>query len=84
MIRIGDFSRLSRVSIKALCFYDEIGLLAPVWVDRFTGYRFYEQSQLPRLHHILALKDLGFSLDEIRQLLLGDLSADRMREVLKF
>lgn len=41
MIRIGDFSKLSRVSIKALRFYDEMGLLPPISVDRFTGYRFY-------------------------------------------
>ena len=47
MIRIGDFSKLSRVSIKALRFYDETGLLKPVSVDRFTGYRFYEYNQLP-------------------------------------
>ncbi len=42
MIRIGDFSRLSRVSVKALRFYDEKGLLKPVQVDPSTGYRYYE------------------------------------------
>ena len=42
MIRIGDFSKLSRVSVKTLCFYDEMGLLKPVEADRFTGYRYYE------------------------------------------
>ncbi len=83
MIRIGDFSKLSRVSIKALRFYDEMGLLKPVSVDRFTGYRFYEYDQLPRLHRILALKNLGFSLEEIGQLLAGDLSAEQMRGMLK-
>lgn len=67
MIRIGDFSKLSRVSIKALRFYDEMGLLKPISVDRFSGYRFYEYNQLPRLHRILALKDLGFSLEEDEQ-----------------
>ena len=50
MIRIGDFSKLSRVSIKTLHFYDEMGLLKPVEVDRFTGYRYYEFDQLPRLY----------------------------------
>jgi DNA-binding transcriptional MerR regulator len=83
MIRIGDFSKLSRVSIKTLRFYDETGLLKPISVDRLTGYRFYEYNQLPRLHRILALKDLGFSLDEIGQLLTGDLSAEQMRGMLK-
>src|SRR5574341_471599 len=83
MIRIGDFSKLSRVSVKTLRYYDEMGLLKPVEVDRFTGYRYYEFDQLPRLHRILALKDLGFSLEEIGCLLEGDLSAEQMRGMLK-
>ena len=83
MIRIGDFSKLSRVSVKTLRFYDEMGLLKPIEVDRFTGYRYYEFDQLPRLHRILALKDLGFSLEEIGYLLEEDLSAEQMRGMLK-
>ena len=55
MIRIGDFSKLSRVSVKTLRYYDEMGLLKPVEVDPFTGYRFYLFSQLTVLHRILAL-----------------------------
>ena len=83
MIRIGDFSKLSRVSIKTLRFYDEMELLKPVEVDRFTGYRYYEFDQLARLYRILALKDLGFSLEEIGHLLEGNLSAEQMRGILK-
>lgn len=83
MIRIGDFSKLSHVSVKTLRFYDEMGLLKPVEVDPFTGYRYYEFDQLPRLYRILALKDLGFSLEEIGRLLEGDLSAEQMRGMLK-
>lgn len=83
MIRIGDFSKLSRVSVKTLRFYDEMGLLKPVEVDRFTGYRYYEFDQLPRLYRILALKDLGFSLEEIGRLLADDLSTEQMRGMLK-
>ena len=83
MIRIGDFSKLSRVSIKALRLYDEMGLLRPVDVDRFTGYRYYEFDQLPRLYRILALKDLGFSLEEIGRLLEGELSVEQMRGMLR-
>ena len=82
MIRIGDFSKLSRVTIKALRFYDEQGLLKPVEVDRFNGYRYYEFHQLPRLHRILALKDLGFSLEEISRLLESELSAPQLRGML--
>ena len=58
MIRIGDFSKLSQVSIKTLRYYDEMGLFKPSNVDRFTGYRYYSASQLPRLNRILAPKDL--------------------------
>jgi DNA-binding transcriptional MerR regulator len=83
MIRIGDFSKLSRVSIKALRLYDEMGLLKPVDVDRFTGYRYYEFDQLPRLYRILALKDLGFSLEEISRLLEGEVTVEQMRGMLR-
>lgn len=82
MIRIGDFSKLSRVSVKTLRFYDEMGLLKPVEVDRFTGYRYYDYDQLLHLHRILALRDLGFSLEEIGRLLRDGLSAGQMRGML--
>ena len=82
MIRIGDFSKLSRVSVKTLRFYDEMGLLKPVEVDRFTGYRYYEFDQLPRLYRILALKDLGFSLEEIgRRQMPPALGPDRLERL---
>jgi DNA-binding transcriptional MerR regulator len=65
MLRIGEFSRLSGVSIKALRYYDEIGLLSPARIDAVSGYRQYDSAQLTIAHHIVALKDLGFSLAEI-------------------
>jgi DNA-binding transcriptional MerR regulator len=83
MIRIGDFSKLSRVPVKTLRYYDEVGLLKPVEVDRFTGYRLYEYSQLSTLNRILALKDLGFSLEEIGRFLDDDLSVEQLRGMLK-
>ena len=82
MFRIGDFSRLSRVTVKTLRYYDEIGLLRPAHVDQFTNYRYYSAEQLPRLNRILALKDLGFSLDEIAHLLDENVSAEEMRGML--
>jgi DNA-binding transcriptional MerR regulator len=66
MLKIGDFSRLVRVTIKTLRHYDAVGLLRPDRVDAATGYRYYSAMQVPRLQWIVALKDLGFSLDEIR------------------
>lgn len=83
MLKIGDFSKLSQVSIKALRLYNEIGLLKPISVDRFTGYRFYSASQLPRLNRILAFKDLGFSLEQISQLLNEEISPEQMRGMLR-
>jgi len=61
MFRIGEFSRLAQVTVKALRLYDELGLLAPTHVDRQTGYRSYAADQLPRLQRIVALKDRGWT-----------------------
>jgi DNA-binding transcriptional MerR regulator/effector-binding domain-containing protein len=72
MFRIGDFSRLARVTIKTLHHYDEAGLLQPSHVDRQSGYRYYTAAQLQPLQRILLLKDLGFSLEQIRELLHAD------------
>ena len=83
MFRIGEFSRLSQVSVKTLRYYDEVGLLKPRRVDRFTGYRYYSAAQLPRLNRILAFKDLGFSLEQIVQLLDEDLPASQLRGMLR-
>jgi DNA-binding transcriptional MerR regulator len=83
MFRIGDFSSLCQVSIKALRFYDEVGLLKPTFVDGVTGYRYYSANLLPRLKHILVFKELGFSLDEIALLLRQDLNPDQVREALR-
>ena len=65
MYRIGVFSKMNKITIKTLRHYDEIGLFKPVYIDDTTGYRYYSSSQLPKLHKILALKSLGFSLSEI-------------------
>ena len=63
--------------------YDDLGLLKPARVDPFTNYRYYSANQLPRLHRILALKDLGFSLEQIGVMLDGELSAEQLRGMLK-
>ena len=69
MLKIGDFSKLSRVSIRMLRHYDEIGLLKPAEIDRFTDYRYYREDQLPTMCRITALKDMGFSLADIVKIL---------------
>ena len=81
MFKIGDFSRLSFVTVKALRYYDEIGLLKAVRVDRFTGYRYYSADQLPRLNYIVALKEMGLSLQEVTTLVNHDLTPAQMRDI---
>lgn len=69
MLKIGEFSKLSRVSVRMLRYYNDIGLLIPAEIDRFTDYRYYSEEQLPIVCRITALKDMGFSLAEIRDIL---------------
>jgi len=82
MFQIGEFSTIARVSGRLLRYYDEIGLLRPARIDPESGYRFYSTEQLPRLNRILALKELGLTLDEISRLLEDDLPLDEMRRML--
>jgi DNA-binding transcriptional MerR regulator len=83
MFKIRDFARLSQVSVRTLHYYDQLGLLKPVRVDPFTGYRYYGAEQLPRLNRILALKDLGLSLEQIAHLLRTELPPAQLRELLR-
>lgn len=82
MIKIGNFSKLTQVSIRSLRHYDKLGLLNPVHVDRFSGHRFYSLDQLPRLNRIIALKDMGLSLKEITDLVNTGISADDLQYML--
>jgi DNA-binding transcriptional MerR regulator len=82
MFRIGEFAQIAQVSGRQLRYYDQLGLLTPARIDGDTGYRYYSASQLPRLNAILALKDLGLTLEEIGPLLAGDLPAAEMRGML--
>ncbi|MBC8170493.1 MAG: MerR family transcriptional regulator, partial [Anaerolineae bacterium] len=82
MFRIGLFARLCQVSTSALRYYDEIGLLKPDYIDQFTGYRYYTGEQVARLNRIMALKDLGFALDDIWQMVHTELPAAQMKQML--
>jgi effector-binding domain-containing protein len=83
MIKIGEFSKLSQVSIKTLRYYDEMNLLKPIEVEKSNGYRYYSASQLPRLYRILALKDLGLSLEQVAQVLNEGVSPEQLRGMLR-
>ena len=81
-MKIGDFSQLGQVSVRTLHHYGDRGLLKPAEIDDWTGYRFYSVEQLPRLNRILALKDLGFSLNQIGLLVDDDVPAEQLRGML--
>lgn len=82
MLKIGDFSKLSMVSVRMLRFYDENGLLAPVKVDKFTGYRYYSVKQLGEISRIRLLQKMGVSLNEIKTLKDCGFSKKEMLDVL--
>ena len=84
MLKIGEFSRLSQVTIKTLHHYDELGLIKPAHIDPVTNYRFYTVEQLPRIHRIMALKEMGLSLEQIGLMLEKELSTEEMRGMLRF
>lgn len=77
MFRIGEFSKLSRTTVKTLRYYDEIGLLKPEATDPWSGYRLYTTDQLFQLHRIQSLRQAGLSVDETRMILDGN-SADEI------
>jgi DNA-binding transcriptional MerR regulator len=83
MFKIGEFSKLVQVPVATLRYYDQMGLLKPLKVDKFTGYRYYSASQLARLHRVLALKGLGFSLEQIGVVLDEGLTPEQMRGMLR-
>ena len=82
MFRIGEFSQIARVSGRLLRYYDSIGLLRPQRIDPETGYRYYSAGQLERLNRILALKELGLSLDQVARMLDDKISAAEIRGML--
>ncbi len=83
MFRIGEFSQIARVTIDTLRHYDELGLLKPAKVDPFTGYRYYSARQLMALNRILALKEVGLSLEEIARILQEKLTVEQLRGMLR-
>ena len=87
MYRIGQFSQLAKVTVKALRYYDDVGLLKPAHVDQWTGYRFYGTEQLLPLQRIVALRQAGLTIEEISAVLSGQDGAAvlaRRRQELKW
>ncbi|MFN8099898.1 MAG: MerR family transcriptional regulator [Dermatophilaceae bacterium] len=83
MLSIGEFARLAGVSVRMLRHYDRLGLLTPARVDAFTGYRRYAADQLERADRLVALKDLGFTLEQVGRILDDQLDARQWRSLLE-
>jgi DNA-binding transcriptional MerR regulator len=83
MFIIGDFARHGRVSVRMLRHYDATGLLRPAHVDPASGYRYYSAAQLARLNRIIALKDLGFTLQQVRDIVDEKVGAEELRGMLR-
>ena len=77
MEKIGDFSRRCEVTIKTLRHYDKLGLLVPDYIDQFTGYRYYGPGKVAEMRRVTELKNIGFTLEEIKKFLLSDADADK-------
>jgi DNA-binding transcriptional MerR regulator len=82
MFLTGEFSRIAQVSKRLLRYYDRIGLFQPAHVDPQTGYRYYSARQLPQLNRILALKELGLSLDQIGRMVADEVGDEEIRGML--
>ncbi|CUP26410.1 MerR family transcriptional regulator [Clostridium disporicum] len=69
MFSIGVFSKINKVTTKTLRYYEDVGLLKPGYVDEVTKYRYYTTEQLPKLHEIITLKQMGLSINEIKKVI---------------
>lgn len=83
MYKIGDFSKMSKVTIKTLRYYEKEGLLKPYFVDYNNGYRYYEGYQLIDLSKIISLRQIGFSIEEIKKIIKDDTDINNMLKVKK-
>lgn len=83
MTKIGDFSRLSNISVRMLRYYDEINLLKPITIDSSTGYRYYNADQLDVINQISRYKELGISLARIKEILENNDDLDFIKKYMK-
>ncbi|MGN0593249.1 MAG: MerR family transcriptional regulator [Ruminococcus sp.] len=80
MYSIGVFSKLTKTTIATLRFYDKIDLLKPAYIDKKTGYRYYLSSQLTTLQKILSLRQIGMSIEQIKEMICMDNERSQLEE----
>jgi DNA-binding transcriptional MerR regulator len=83
LLKIGEFSQLSQVTVKTLHHYSDLGLFMPAHIDPHNNYRYYNIDQLPTIHRIMALKEIGLSLEQIKKMLNEGLSTEEIRGMLR-
>ncbi|MDD6879126.1 MAG: MerR family transcriptional regulator [bacterium] len=83
MFKIGDFSKMSKVTIKALRYYEKEGLIKPIYIENSNGYRYYESNQLLDISRIISLKQVGLSIDEIKRIIIKKESLDNILKLKK-
>lgn len=82
MFKIGDFSKLTRVSVRMLRYYDEVGLFKPAKIDDFTGYRYYSSKQISDINLIVSLRDMSFNVADIA-VFMKEKSDEKLESILK-
>ena len=78
LLRIGEVAAFFNVSVKAIRIYEKKGIIKPAKVDAYTGYRYYTVEQVQQLNALVELKALGFSLDEIKEIMVGGMTNEKL------
>lgn len=83
LLKIGEVAEFFQISVKAVRIYEKKGIIVPAWVDPESGYRYYTADQLHQLSALLELKALGFSLDEIKDVMVGESSKEALYKAMQ-
>ena len=83
LLKIGEVADFFRISVKAVRIYEKKGIIAPAYIDPESGYRYYTPDQLHQLAALLELKALGFSLDEIKHVMVGESSKEALYKAMQ-
>ena len=83
LLKIGEVADFFQISVKAVRIYEKKGIIAPAYVDPESGYRYYTPDQLHQMAALLELKALGFSLDEIKDVMVGESSKEALYKAME-
>ena len=83
LLKIGEVADFFQISVKAVRIYEKKGIITPTYIDPESGYRYYTPDQLHQLAALLELKALGFSLDEIKDVMVGESSKEALYKAMQ-